>query len=324
MKKKHIVALACIFMACAFVFVPFSGKLDAGSLPMATTALSLSDWGIGNDSAAATVEATPYTSTAYPFSTATQYINQYQKINKDVIGWLNVPGTGIQEPIVFTNQDSNYYLYRDINGKNYPNTDYLNYVNTAIYADYRTKFGATWQKSSKNIVLYGHNWNNLRYPMKVGDHQGLTMFAQLPSYTDLTFAKTNPHVYFSLGDNSTRGTTANEGIWRVFAVGYTETSKDFFYNHPNPSDEKMQELIDGWAKRSIFKYDVDVAPSDHILTMTTCTRVYDAGAMKTTQRYVVVARLLREGETENDTVRITKKADNEVLHPNFSVATKSH
>lgn len=236
-------------------------------------------------------------STTYKYSSLSKKIKKYAETNKDVKGWLVVPGTNINEPIVFSNKDkNNFYLYRDWTGKNYPNTTYNNFVDTATYVDYRYIWGESWKSSSKNTVLYGHNWTNLRAPLDIGNVSKHTMFGQLPSYTDVKFAKENPHIYFSTGEN--------EGVWRVFSVGYTELSKNFNYNVPNPKDASYQKILDEWDKRSILDFDVDVDTSDRILTLTTCTRMYNLGEK---QRFVVVARLLRSGESENDKVTVTAK-----------------
>jgi sortase B len=142
-------------------------------------------------------------------------------------------------------------------------------------------------------VLYGHNWTNLREPVAVGPNNNHIMFGQLPSYTNIEFARDNPHIYFS--------TDKLEGIWRVFCVAYVELSNEFNYNNPNPTDEKWLQLFDELKKRSLHNFDVDLIQSDRLLTLSTCTRQYNAGPQ---QRYIVVARLLRDGETENDAVNI--------------------
>ena len=241
-----------------------------------------------------TVTANRFTSAKFPYSAVQKAITEHSAINKDVKAWLMIPNTNINRPVTFSSQDNNYYVYRDWRGTNYPNTTYQNYPDTATYMDFRTVLGNNWNSSSKNIVIYGHNWNNLRNPMVIGDKPGYLMFAQLPSYTNIDFAKTNAHIYFSSGEN--------EGIWRVFAAGYCELSAEFFYNNPSPTTNEMQSILNEWKQRSLFNFDVDVNTNDRLLTLSTCTRQFDAGSM---QRYVVVARLLRDGETENDIVNVT-------------------
>lgn len=234
----------------------------------------------------------------YPFSKIQIRIADYREVNPDVAGWLTVPGTNIHEPVMLSAKSNNYYVQRDWRGTNYPNITWQNwdqYPATATYADRRVQFGKGWKNNtSRNIVLYGHNWNNLRDPLKIGNVEGYTMFAQLPSYTSKKFASKNPYIYFSTGEY--------EGVWKVFSVAYCEVKTSFIYNSPNPSKEAFGKLIEEWQSRSMYNFNVDVNDKDRLLTLSTCTRQY--ANMGDRQRFVVVARLLRDGESEKDAVAV--------------------
>lgn len=252
-------------------------------------------------------------STLYPFEVFKKAINDFAYYNKDVKGWLYIPNTNMNHPVTFNNTNNNYYLYRDWRGTDYSGKitweNWSNFPDSATYLDYRTVFGDSWKTSSRNIVLYGHNWNNLRDPMVIGNVKGYNMFAQLPSYTNAEFATKNAHIYYSQGEN--------EGIWRVISAGYCATTPYFFYNNPNPTKEEMLAIATDWKQRSHLTFDVDINADDRYLTLTTCTRRY--GSYET-QRYVVVARLLRPGESESDPVTVT--ANPNIKHPDFTQPTK--
>lgn len=238
----------------------------------------------------------------------TSHVNMQKKIkeaaavNKDVVGWLVIPNTNINSPVPFTDTDNDYYLYRTWDKKHYPDLSYKNYVNTANYLDYRTIFGTSWKSSSKNMVIYGHNWTNLRSPLDIGKDNKHTMLGQLPSYTDIEFAKANPHIYFS--------TEEFDGVWRVFAVAYTEINPNFNYNKPNMSKEEAAKVIAELKDRSMFDFGIEVDESDKLLTLSTCTRFYGTSS---SQRFIVVARLLRKGETIGD--KVTVKVNKDVKKP---------
>jgi sortase B len=110
------------------------------------------------------------------------------------------------------------------------------------------------------------------------------MFAQLTAYHYLNFAKAYPYIYYSTADQ--------EMTWVIFAVFYTDIS--FYYNIPNPDQAFFAEIINGAKARSRHIFDVDVNTGDKILTLSTCTRAYGSSDQ---QRFVVMARLLRPGET---------------------------
>jgi len=236
-------------------------------------------------------------STRFPYSSMRSRILQYREVNSDVVGWLRVPGTNINEPIVQTTRENGnvFYNTRTWRGVNFPNNNWRNFVTTSTFLDVRNVTGDTWGSSSRNTVLYGHNWTNLTRPYDIGTDNHHTMFGQLPSYTNINFARANPHIYYSNFNN--------EGIWRVFAVATVEVDRRFNYNNPNPTPEDLDAIIREWRARSVFNFGVDVNSSDRILTLSTCTREFHP--LGEHQRFVVVARLLRPGESENDTVSVT-------------------
>lgn len=277
----------CIILAFIFVMSPVSASAAWDRLE-----LGQNDEGAGSGSTS---------SSLYPFSTIQTRIKNYQATNSDVCGWLTVPGTNINMPIVHnSSQDNNYYVNRDWTGKLHQSNNWQSWTTTATYLDYRASQGSGWKNgTSRNLILYGHNWNNIVSPLKIGNLQGLDMFAQLPSFTSLDFAKKNTHIYYSTGDY--------EGVWRIFSVAYCELSTDFFYNNPNPDTEEYKKLLGEWKVRSLYDYDVELTTSDRIITLSTCTRIYPNAGER--QRFVVVARLLREGESENDSVSVTVNSD---------------
>ena len=80
--------------------------------------------------------------------------------------------------------------------------------------------------------------------------------------------------------------------WVIFAAFYTDIT--FNYIEPNPTDSGLSAIISGAKARSRHNFDVDVNSDDKIITMSTCTRAYGSSDR---QRFVVMARLLRDGES---------------------------
>ena len=109
-----------------------------------------------------------------------------------------------------------------------------------------------------------------------------TMFAQVMSYHYTDFAQENPFIYFS--------TTEKDYVFQVFAAFYTDLA--FEYNYANMSQEDFQEVIAEAKAKSQSNYNVPVTTEDHILTLSTCTRMY---GNTENQRFVVMAKLVSEG-----------------------------
>lgn len=187
--------------------------------------------------------------------------------NQDTVGWLYFPGTTINEAAVQT-VDNKYYERRN----NLAKQDF----NGCYYMDYRWTPGSRDQ-ISLNTVIYGH---------AMSDDPNGVKFGQLHKLQDLQFAKDNQFIYFS--------TPQSEMIWQVFAVFDTTTS--FFYNVPTNTGAEHLNVINGARSRSKYIYDVPVAVTDKILTLSTCTYRYDKG-FPNKYRYVVMAKLLEKGAT---------------------------
>lgn len=193
--------------------------------------------------------------------------------NEDTVGWLNVPGTTIDEVVVQA-EDNDYYLRRN----NMKQSDF----NGCYYADYRTKLGAR-KDLSRNVVIYGHSMD---------DNPDGARFSQLKKYLDIEYCKENPYIYFS--------TPEADLVWQVFAVYYTDIN--FNYIEPNPDATQFTNMLSGMKQRSQFIFDVDVSATDTILTLSTCT--YKETTNRSQYRYVVQAKLLPAGSNLPTPVKV--------------------
>ena len=72
-------------------------------------------------------------------------VKKLKEVNSDVKGWISIPNTNINYPIL-QGSNNNYYLNRDIN-KEYNR-------NGSIFMDYRNH-----EFNDNNTIIYGHNMN---------------------------------------------------------------------------------------------------------------------------------------------------------------------
>ncbi len=160
-----------------------------------------------------------------------------KKTNSDVIGWITVPDTHIDYPIVHTD-NNDYYLDHSITGAK------LN--SGAIFADYRN----VGDFSDQNTVIYGHNMAS-----------GL-MFANLFKFKSSGFFSRTPYIYIQ--------TENGIYVYRVFSV--YETNK--YDPYIRTAFSSKNDLIE-WAKsrqsaslrKVSYKFDGD----EQIITLSTCT-----------------------------------------------------
>lgn len=207
--------------------------------------------------------------------------------NSDCIGYLSIPGTNIQTPLVKHSSDNTYYLNHDLEKRYAGGTS----PNAAEFIDSKANL-STPSQNSKNIIIYGHNWTNLEKfgaPPRVADSRDV-QFAQLASFGDYSFASRTR--VFDLSSKT------NDYKVVVFAVVYTDiysagNKTGFYYVEPNPSAEEFDYIVSTAKRRSMYDFHVDVKPTDTLVTLSTCTRKLGG---RSDQRLVVMGRLLRNGE----------------------------
>ena len=94
--------------------------------------------------------------------------------NPDCVGWLTIPDTGIDYPVMHTPDDSEHYLRRDFYGESASGgTPFLDGRNAA-------------QAEGQNLILYGHN-------MMDG-----SMFKPLISYLEPNFRETHKDIFLEI------------------------------------------------------------------------------------------------------------------------------
>ena len=159
-----------------------------------------------------------------------------RSINSDVIGWVQIPGTPINYPIV-QGSDNEYYLTHTFYGEENSSG--------AIYLDANIEDGL----DDKNPIIYGHN-------LKSGK-----MFSRLNRYTRQSFWDTNRYVYI----------TTEEGI-RVYEVfsAYIAPPDMGVWQYGFGEDENFQAYIDRVMSYSVFDAGISVTAEDDIITLSTC------------------------------------------------------
>lgn len=192
-------------------------------------------------------------------------MQSWKKVNSDVVGYLRIPGTNIDYPVV-QGATNNTYAHMDI----YKNSS----RDGVIWADCDVTPG------SHNTILYGHNWTNVSSNPAIGRSSDV-MFAQLTAYQHTSFAQSHPTIQYANANG--------DATWVVFATLYTTDLNSYIYTNVAPT------ALAKWAKNQSVMYSssIDINNDDQILTLSTCTRYF--GQFEN-QRFVVMARKLRKGE----------------------------
>ena len=245
-----------------------------------------------------------------PEQTIVDEINAAYAINDDVVGWLTVPGTEIDEQVVQGDNNTEYerlsWDRKDADGDGVPDYDFYG----CYFADAGNTFGNR-NDLSRNTIIYGHNMHNVttgdKDVLKFGalfrfvdfNGDGTIFGDDVETANDFSFAEQHPVIYFS--------TTDDELLWLIYAPHLTVLG--FQYHLENPDDATFQNIIDEGRARSRLDYDVDVNTSDRILTLSTCAYKYTDSVAKRDLRFVVQARLLRPGEEIPTTAKVSRNTD---------------
>ena len=178
-------------------------------------------------------------------------LDALRQVNPDVIGWIRVPDTKLDYPLV-QGEDNDFYLEHTWQGNK-------NSVG-AIFMD----CGSAPDLTDFNTLIYGHN-------MRSG-----AMFASLHGYSGQSYLEAHPHIYLMV----------DSGVFRldVFSA-YRAGLDDAAYGQSFRQQETREKFLRNAAEKSVIRTDITPGLQDRILTLSTCS------GMGHETRWVVQARL---------------------------------
>lgn len=190
-----------------------------------------------------------------------EILPQYKEMSEQypqLYGWLQVPETQIDLPVMRAEGDKEFYLHHDFTG--------AESAEGALFVDAESSI----YPQDGNTVIYGHNMKN--------GH----MFGTLKMYLDREFFQAHREIYFD--------TLYENGIYEAVAVLKTrilnENENGFryyqFFQYKNK--EEFQECLDFVEENQRFGTGSTLQYGDKILMLSTCEYSQENG------RLVVVAR----------------------------------
>lgn len=184
---------------------------------------------------------------------------QYQvmyNINNDTVGWIEIPGTSVDYPVVQSPYEANFYLRKNF------------YKEKATCGTIYVREACDVFKPSDNVTIYGHNMRNG------------TMFADLHLYEDQDFWADNKYVYFD--------TLYEYHAYEIFAVFISTADLSVGFSYHTFDDARNQAEFDQFVAtcKELALYDTGITPQygEKLITLSTCDKSIEEG------RFVVVAR----------------------------------
>ncbi len=189
------------------------------------------------------------------------YGDVYDK-NDDMVGWLRIPGTNIDYPVMQTVDSPDFYLDHGFDKK-------------------KSAYGALYVQencsilNSDNLIIYGHN-------MKDGK-----MFSDFCHYADKSFYDEHKTIYFDTLDVF--------GTYEIVYVFRTEVYKEGCFKYYNFVNARNEEDFNIFGERcdELKMYDTGVSATygDRLIILSTCDPYAKNGRM------VVVARQIKADDT---------------------------
>ena len=215
------------------------------------------------DAAVQTAQQEPVLSEEQSKETAVMLpkFTQLYEENPDFTGWLRIPGTKIDYPVMTRSGDNNYYLDK--------NFEQQHDKNGLLILDYRNDIENT-AGVQQNFIIYGHN-------MRTG-----VMFGTLKNYKEKTFCDEHRTIRFD--------TLYEESEYRVVAamlsgVAYEDEDVFRYYDAIDTStEENFNVFRENVLGNAIYTTEETLEYGDTCLILSTCDNYKEDG------RFVLVAK----------------------------------
>ena len=144
-------------------------------------------------------------------------------VNPYVAGWLEIDDSVIDVPVVYTPGSQNYFLHRDVEGKD-------NSTGTLFIA-------IDWEDGYNNTLIYGHN-------MKDGSG-----FGSLQKFADESYGKRHPFIHFD--------TLYEEKEYELYGVFYSQIEEEELETEED-REEKDKEIEEAGIEQKAEEEGVTV------------------------------------------------------------------
>ena len=254
-----VAAILLVLIIVMLLMIPKKG--ETAPVPTESTAVQNTELTEAATENAVTETTMETESEATTVATEPQMIPRLAELyneNPDIVGWLTIPDTVVDYPVMFTPKDPEKYLRTNFEGKF--EVAGLPFVDAACSLD----------PESDNLIIYGHNMNNG------------TMFRTLMKYEQKNYWQEHPKIVFS--------TLYEERTYEIIAafydrVYYKHEDVFKFYKFIDAKDEAdFANAIANYKDKALYDTGVTAEFGDNLITLVTCAYHTDNG------RFVVVAK----------------------------------
>ncbi len=188
-------------------------------------------------------------------------LKELKKENEDIIGWLEIPYTNINFPVM-QGTDNQYYMthtYKKENSKD---------GSIFLDKDYN------WNPPSSNLLLYGHNNKN-------GN-----MFQGLLEYKQESYYKEHPTIKFTTVSEDSEYEILSVFLSRVYYKNENDVFRYYYFINAE-NEEQYNYYIEEGKKASLYDTGKTATYGEQLLTLSTCEYSQEDG------RFVIVAKKIK-------------------------------
>ena len=171
-------------------------------------------------------------------------VEALKKENEDIIGWLEIPNTKINFPVV-QGTDNQYYM-------------------THTYKKEESKDGSifldkdyNWDLPSSNLLLYGHNNKN-------GN-----MFQGLLNYKQESYYNEHPDIRFTTLTDDSEYEIISVFLSRVYYTNENNVFRYYYFINAE-NEEQYNYYIEESKKASLYDTGKTAKYGEQLLTLSTC------------------------------------------------------
>lgn len=163
-------------------------------------------------------------------------LEELQKTNDVIAGWVKIPGTPVDYPLLQP-EDNQYYLKHTFDN---------------IYSDFGSIFIDSYcSMDDPNTVIYGHNTRND------------SMFGSLKKYKNADYFNRHPNIYILYGD-----TEKEYQVVAALTVEITDPVYKFKFKDSNIQKVWIEAI---YERAECNKPDMKFTGNEKFITLSTCT-----------------------------------------------------